>query len=205
MRKMNTIARLDKAKHRTLMTNILVDIYRDFELSTSLIFKGGTACYFIYHLDRFSTDLDFDCISGVDEEKILQKINTILAKYGEVKASHNKRNTLFSLLSYGDIDHNIKVEISKRGIRGKYARVNWHSFSVLVMTESSIFANKLVALLDRLMLANRDIYDIHFFLKNGIDIDIALLEEITGKSLKEYLLKTISFLKSLPQGYKILE
>lgn len=37
--RMDTIARLDKEKHRNIMLNILVDIYRDFDLGTSLVFK----------------------------------------------------------------------------------------------------------------------------------------------------------------------
>lgn len=202
---MDTIARLDKEKHRNIMLNILVDIYRDFDLGTSLVFKWGTACYFVYGLDRFSTDLDFDLIGEIDESLILEKINTIIWKYGTVKNVYNKRNTLFSLLSYGDIDHNIKIEISKRWIRGSYHKENWHSLSMLVMDESSIFTNKLFALTNRASLANRDIYDIYYFFRKWVDFDQDLLEQLTTKNYKEYFRDIILFLDSLPKSHRILE
>jgi predicted nucleotidyltransferase component of viral defense system len=44
------------------------------------------------------------------------------------------------------------------------------------MKKESIFTNKLVALLNRTSLANRDIYDIYFFFSNNIDFDRELLE-----------------------------
>lgn len=202
---MDTIARLDKEKHRNIMLNILVDIYRDFDLGTSFVFKWGTACYFVYGLDRFSTDLDFDLIGEIDESLILEKINTIIWKYGTVKNVYNKRNTLFSLLSYGDIDHNIKIEISKRWIRGSYHKENWHSLSMLVMDESSIFTNKLFALTNRASLANRDIYDIYYFFRKWVDFDQDLLEQLTTKNYKEYFRDIILFLDSLPKSHRILE
>lgn len=203
--KMNTIARLDKEKHRNIMLNILVDIYRDFDLWTSLVFKWGTACYFVYGLDRFSTDLDFDLIGEAQEAAILEKINKIIRKYGVVKSFYNKRYTLFSMLSYGDIDHNIKIEISKRWIRWVYHKENWHSLSMLVMDESSIFTNKLFALTNRASLANRDLYDIYYFFRKWVDFEPELLEQLTGKNHKAYFTDILTFLDKLPKSHRILE
>ena len=205
---MNTITRLDKIKHRNLIKNILISIYKDFDLWTSLVFKWWTALYFLYWLDRFSTDLDFDLIqenTKLSDEEILEKLNNILSKYWEVKRSYNKRYTIFSLLSYWEIDHNIKIEISKRWVSWDYEKVSWLSVAILAMRKESIFSNKLVALLNRTSLANRDIYDIYFFFDNNIDFDIKLLEKRVWKDYLEYFKDIIVFLKNINKNHSILE
>ena len=205
---MNTITRLDKIKHRNLIKNILISIYKDFDLWTSLVFKWWTALYFLYWLDRFSTDLDFDLIqenTKLSDEEILEKLNNILSKYWEVKRSYNKRYTIFSLLSYWEIDHNIKIEISKRWVSWDYEKVSWLSVAILAMRKESIFSNKLVALLNRTSLANRDIYDIYFFFDKGIDFDIKLLEKRVWKDYLEYFKDIIVFLKNINKNHSILE
>ena len=55
---------MDITKHKTNLTNILIDIYKDSLLSSRLGFKGGTATMLFYNLPRFSVDLDFDIIGG---------------------------------------------------------------------------------------------------------------------------------------------
>jgi predicted nucleotidyltransferase component of viral defense system len=205
---MNTIARLDKWKHRNIMKNILIDIYNDFELWTSLVFKWWTASYFFYDLDRFSTDLDFDLIlenNNLWENIFLEKINNILKKYWLVKRSFNKKNTIFSLLSYWNIDHNIKIEISKRWVSGNFWKQNWFWSTILIMTEESIFSNKLYTLLNRTSLANRDIYDIYFFFNKNINFDIKLLEEKTWEKYLDFFSNIIDFLKKIPENHSILE
>lgn len=96
------------------MQNILIDIYRDFTLATRLIFKGDTACYFLYGLDRFSTDLDFNITNEYESADILNRLRKILIKYGTLREERIKRYTIFCMLSYGSSEHNIKVEISTR-------------------------------------------------------------------------------------------
>ncbi len=53
---------LDIARHRTILFQILKDIYSDSEISPYLGFKGGTAAVMFYGLKRFSVDLDFDLL-----------------------------------------------------------------------------------------------------------------------------------------------
>ena len=107
---------LNKEKHQLIMGRVLQDIYSDTTIASLIGFKGGTCAYFFYELPRFSVDLDFD-LFAVDEETqkiVFEKVKFILEKYGEIKNSRIKRFTIFSLLSYGDADHNIKVEINIR-------------------------------------------------------------------------------------------
>lgn len=205
---MNTITKLDKIKHQNIMKNILISIYRDYDLWTSLVFKWWTAVYFLYWLDRFSTDLDFDLIlenTKLSDLDILEKINDILSKFWEVKRSFNKRYTIFSLLSYDNLEHNIKIEISKRWISWKYEKITWLSVPILAMTKESIFTNKLFALLNRTAIANRDIYDIYFFFNQNIDFDIDLLEQKVWKSYLEYFTDIIKFLERINKNHSILD
>ena len=51
---------LDITKHKTHLTNILIDIYKNSSLAPILGFKGGTAAMLFYKLPRFSVDLDFE-------------------------------------------------------------------------------------------------------------------------------------------------
>ena len=111
---MTKVSPFNKEKHDRIMFNILIDFARDITLSNILGFKGGTASYFFYGLDRASVDLDFDLLKEIDTALISKQITSILSKYGTVKTSQLKRNTLFFLLSYGATEHSIKIEISTR-------------------------------------------------------------------------------------------
>jgi len=110
------IARLDKQTHKVMLMSLLLDISKNEILKKSLVFKWWTALFLLYHLDRFSTDLDFDLIGDISKEAILSEVIKIASKYGNVTDSFIKRNTIFAIVSYGDIDHNIKIEISTRGV-----------------------------------------------------------------------------------------
>jgi hypothetical protein len=82
-------------------------------------------------------------------------------------------------LSYGNLDHNVKIEINRRGETGKSEFINFMGIELLTMNLDNMTANKFCALLGRNKIANRDIYDIHFILKNNLDIDKTVIEERT--------------------------
>jgi predicted nucleotidyltransferase component of viral defense system len=150
----------------------------------------------LHGLDRFSTDLDFDLMeSGLDEDDILDRVGKILSKHGEVKELIIKRYTIFGLVSYGDIDRNVKFEINRRGLTGGYHMQSLHGIDFLVMNREDLCANKFLALLGRNRLANRDIYDVHFILDRGFEINKALIEAKTGMNFSEYIGKMIAFLE----------
>ncbi|NCU42285.1 MAG: hypothetical protein EOM19_06240, partial [Candidatus Moranbacteria bacterium] len=94
---------LNREKHELIMTQILKDIFTNTEIAPLLGFKGGTAAYFFYGLPRFSVDLDFDLLENneIFRKNIFEKIERILSKYGVIKDSQQKENTIFFLLSYG--------------------------------------------------------------------------------------------------------
>lgn len=187
---------LDKKMHEQVMGKILFAIYSNENLAQILGFKGGTACYLFYALPRFSTDLDFNLLNPKETESVYEKIKEILAEFGTAKNSFIKVNTIFSLLSYQKDSHNIKIEISRRiSPLDQYEVKNYLGLPILVMKKDCIFAHKLIAVLDRKKLANRDLFDIYFFLKNNWPINEEILIEKTGLSVKKYLKKVISFIE----------
>ena len=175
------------------MGQILKDIYTDVSIGSLLGFKGGTCAYFFYNLPRFSVDLDFDLLSVSPENQkmVFEKIVAILSKYGSVKDQYIKRFTIFALLSYGDDDHNIKIEINVRkladNIREHYELKEYLGILMVVAKKDYMFASKLAALTLRNETAMRDVYDIHYFAKNNWDINAEIIKERTGKTVKEYL------------------
>jgi predicted nucleotidyltransferase component of viral defense system len=84
------------------MLQILKDIYTDTSIAPFLGFKGGTAVYLFYKLERFSVDLDFDLLDQTKKDAVFDKITAILKNYGQLKDARQKRYSLFFLLSYRD-------------------------------------------------------------------------------------------------------
>ena len=159
---------LDKNKHEIIFKNILKDIYGDRLLAPILGFKGGTACYLFYDLPRFSTDLDFNLLNLEIIDEVFNKIKNILGKYGEIVKADKKRNTLFFLVRYQKDRQAVKVEISLRSNNDNYEIKNLLGISVLTMIKEDIFAHKLVAIMERQATANRDLFDINYFLNKNV-------------------------------------
>jgi len=184
---------LNKEKHQLIMGQILRDIYTDISISSLIGLKGGTCAYFFYGLPRFSVDLDFDLFSTdiATQKLVFEKIEKVLKKYGEIKDNHIKRNTIFFLLSYGDADHNIKVEINIRtlmpNIKNHYEVKKYLGISMLIGKKDFLFASKLAALTLRSETAMRDIYDIWYFAKNNWDINAEAIKARTNKIIKKQL------------------
>jgi predicted nucleotidyltransferase component of viral defense system len=185
-------------KHRVIMSQILKDIYTNSQLSSLLGFKGGTAALFFYNLPRYSVDLDFDLLDVSQKNKVFTQVFTILKKYGQVKKEYIKRNTLFFLLSYGEKEQNIKIEISLRNLNNRFKVLNFFGISIQVMTKADMFANKLVALCDRNKIASRDIFDLYFFFSQRWHINEKIIKHWTKKDLKLYIKDCLLILDKTP-------
>lgn len=197
---------LNKEKHQLIMGQILRDIYSDTAIAPLLGFKGGTCAYLFYDLPRFSVDLDFDLLfanGDVENTKklVFVTIGNILPKYGVIKDSYIKFNTIFFLLSYGDVDHNIKIEINtRRGIvrtEDRYSVQEYLGIVMLVAKKPYMFSSKLVALTTRTNSAMRDVYDVWYFLKNHFDALEEYIKEKTNKDLKSYLTDCILHIENI--------
>ena len=188
---------LNIPKHKNILLQILKDIYSETTISPFLGFKGGTAAYLFYDLDRFSVDLDFDLLDETKEEIVFSRIEKILKNYGQMKESRKKRFNLFFLLSYEEKAQNIRIEINRRLFGSQYELKTYLGISMLVMKEEDMFAHKLMAMYERIGKTNRDIYDIWFFLKNNWPINEKIVEQRAGMTFEELLKKCVAILEKI--------
>lgn len=192
-------------KHKTNLTNLLLDIYKDGNLGSLLGFKGGTAAMLFYDLPRFSTDLDFDLVLDLDQDSseykyLLENISDILSSRGEIKDHSYKYNTLFWLFDYGSGYTNIKVEISTRdNSYNKYQIKELYGIRVRTIEVGGMIAHKLVAIQERPVLANRDLFDAHYFLnsKYVTSIDNNVIKIRTGLSPKDFYISLLLFINTV--------
>jgi predicted nucleotidyltransferase component of viral defense system len=188
---------LDYAKHKSIMLQILKDVYSDTSIAPYLGFKGGTAALLFYGLPRYSNDLDFDLLNLKQEDEIFDKLHKICLNYGKVDPSVIKHYTLLNIISYANGAQRIKVEVNRRNFGSSFKPKTLLGISMLVMTKEDMFANKLVAMKERVGKTSRDVFDAHYFLKQGWGINIELVEARTGKPYKEVLKDCINLLEKL--------
>jgi predicted nucleotidyltransferase component of viral defense system len=191
---------LNIAKHKNVMVRILKDIFTDHAISPFLGFKGGTAAYLFYGLNRFSVDLDFDLLDETQTEQVFDRVKEILETYGKLKAADKKKFTLFFLLSYDDKEfhaQNVKVEINLRNLGSKYEIKSYLGISMKVMAKADMLANKLVAMYERIGKTNRDIFDVQYFLQNNWPVRKEIVENRTGISFAKFLKKSIAELSKV--------
>lgn len=186
---------LNRIKHQEIMNRILIDIYRNKKISSCLAFKWGTACMYFHKLPRFSTDLDFDLLDANRLIEVQSEIRKIAWKYGTIKDDILRENTIFFLLSYGVSDMNLKIEISRRIFPNEYETKNWNGLSLKIMTKPYILSHKMVALTDRTHFAQRDVFDVYYFLTHGWTWSEEIISLRTWLNSKEYIVQMIDFLE----------
>ena len=186
--------------HKNVCVKILKDIFSDPEIGPHLGFKGGTAALLFYGLTRFSVDLDFDLLDLEKADAVFQRVAVILRKYGKLKDKKDKHFTMLFQLSYDEkapLDENIKVEINKRFNDSRYVLKEYLGIPMKVMVEEDMVANKMMAMLNRMGKANRDIYDVWFFLSQGWLVNKKLIEQGMGMTYKAFLEKCIEALNKM--------
>jgi len=186
-------------KHKKALLDLLVEIYSDRVLSGSLGFKGGTAALLFYGLDRFSVDLDFDLLVPSKEKTVFDRLKTLSQKAGTLKESYKKRNTLLFIVSYGEPDQNLKLEVSLRSFGSKYSRLDFLGVPMLVMNREDMFAHKLAAMTERLGKASRDIYDVGFFLRHNWPLNLKMLEKRVKMAPRIFLNKSAADVAAFPE------
>jgi predicted nucleotidyltransferase component of viral defense system len=196
---------LDIKEHKINLTNILIDIYKDTLLGSVLGFKGGTAAALFYNLPRFSVDLDFDLIADYKEgskemKDFVNNMSNLLSKKYSIKDQSIKYNTLFWLVSYGKGLANIKIEVSTRDTSlNHYTLKSLYGVNVKVMDIGDMIAHKMIALMDRKILANRDLFDVHYFLSTSYanDINYEIIKNRTGKDPVEFYKELYEFVSNV--------
>lgn len=189
---------MQSALHKTILIRILADMYADPMLGSALGFKGGTAAYLFYGLDRFSVDLDFDLLDTAKQEYAFEKIGSILKAYGTIRQAQVKKQRMIFVLSYDKKEQraqNIKVEINFKDFGSRFELKSYMGISMLVMAEEDMFAHKLVAMIERLGKTNRDIYDVWFFSKQNWRVNKKIVEQRSGLSFSKFLQQAITSLE----------
>lgn len=189
--------KLDISTHKTILFQILKEIYSDTSIAPFLGFKGGTAALMFYGLDRFSIDLDFDLLDESQEEVVFERLKQIVQAHGNLRESNRKRFGIFYVLSYEDRAHHIKVEINRRQFGSRYEIKTYLGVSMLVMVPEDVFAHKLMAMHERIGKTSRDIYDVWFFLQHRFPINREIVEARSKMSFDELLQTCINQLEKL--------
>ena len=186
---------LDISKHRIVMIQLLLDFYKDTLIAPFIGFKGGTAAMLFYNLPRFSVDLDFDFVhnnakGSIDTALLFDRISKLLHRKYQVTDECIKFNTLFWLVRYESNLSQVKIEISTRNcVHNQYHPVLFYGVTVHIMDAQDMIVYKMIAIMTRKQLANRDLFDLHYFLQSpyATSIHYSLLESITETSPKVYL------------------
>lgn len=188
---------LNYSKHKTILLQILKDIYSDTSIAPHLGFKGGTAAMMFYGLPRNSVDLDLDLLDESKENEVFKKINEIVRNYGKVTDSSIQKSNLRNVISYDPKAQNIKVEVNRRQFGSRYEIKIYLGISMLVMTREDMFAHKLMAMIERVGKTSRDIFDVQYFIKNNWPINKEIVAKRAGVPFKQALEKAISILETM--------
>jgi predicted nucleotidyltransferase component of viral defense system len=188
---------LDYPKHKNILLKILKDLFSDTSISPYLGFKGGTAALMFYDLDRNSVDIDLDILDESKEQEIFAGIQKIAAGYGKIIDSRIKRFNLITIISYDQKSQNIKIEANRRDFGSRYELKTLLGISMLVMVKEDMFANKLMAMYERIGKTSRDVYDVYFFAKNNWPINKKLVEDRARMPFREVLAKCAELLEKM--------
>jgi Nucleotidyl transferase AbiEii toxin, Type IV TA system len=134
--------------------------------------------------------LKFDLLAIDQADGVFERVKAILQKQGTLKQAQKKRDSLFFLLSYHDKikdGQKVKIGISLQNLDARYQELEFFGMPLKVMVEADMVACKIIALHERIGKANRDIYDVWYFLDNKWPINKELLERRTGYSFNEFL------------------
>jgi predicted nucleotidyltransferase component of viral defense system len=178
---------LDVNKHKFFLVQLLKEIYADPALACSLGFKGGTALMLFHDLPRFSVDLDFNLTDAIDEEVVYIRLRTIIKEHGSIRDEASKHYGLLLVLDYESGGRNLKIEVSNRSYPDEYELRDYLGISMKVMSLECMFTHKLMAILDRSSITNRDIFDCWFCMKQRVHLRKAILDLRLKESLPEYL------------------
>lgn len=171
---------------------ILKAIYQG-QFGRELFFTGGTALRLVYQLPRFSEDLDFDASSFSNDsmKALLPGIHAVLTKEGfsceygfkEAESLFRARVKLTNALQYYGLSPlkqerlEIKIEIycPRWKLKGRSEIIQGfgEAFPILLLEESELLAEKVLALLNRKR--GRDIYDLFFMLRRKFPFDPEVL------------------------------
>jgi len=179
-------------------------LYNYFRRFDDAVFKEGTCLRYLYGTDRFSDVIDFNITVspskfGRQTEKVLKEIALVGIDNGLIKKKKFADAYTSEIWFHGPLyegsgqtRNKFRIDAGKRGgtvkrprwelIRSEYPETK-EQFLVQVMAEPELLAEKVVTLMTRKK--GRDLYDVWFLLKKGVEIDKKLIGRKTGSKLKK--------------------
>ena len=193
------------ALHRSWLLRTLAELYDDAYLSQKLLFKGGTCAALRGQLDRFSVDLDFDCDAKDGEITVVRKkMEAVFEKLGlEIKDSSKNVPQYFLRYPAKEGDRNtLKIDVTMPPVKANaYEKVRIDEIDRIVtcQTVETMFANKLVAMIERFekneSIAGRDLYDIHHFFLQGFRYNKEVIVERRNSDVKSFFEQLMEFIE----------
>ena len=188
---------LDFPKHKNILLQILKEVFADTSISSFLGFKGRTAAYMFYDLNRHSVDLDFDLLDVNKEREVFEKIQKIAMDHGKIIYSRINRFNMVTIISHDVKSQNIKIEVNLRDFGSRYELKTLLGIPMLVMNREDMFANNLIAMSERVGKTSRDVYDVYFFTKNDWPINKSLVEKRARLPFHNVVEKCVKLLKEM--------
>ena len=194
--------------HKAWMYRLLTGISDDSTLTNLLYFKGGTCAAMRELLNRFSVDLDFDYVGSPDNLTTVNiHLEIIFKKLGLIIKNQSSRVPQY-ILKYPNRRPNerstLKIDVfTPPPAANKYEKVRFDEIDRILTCQTipTMFANKLVALIDRYEksggIAGRDLYDINYFFHQNYRYDVDVIKErrqIT--SIKQYFEEIVDFVQT---------
>ena len=190
--------------HKSYLHRLLMEIVDQPLAAQALAFKGGSCAAMLGYLDRFSVDLDFDELKGIDEVELRKIFHQIFERLG-FRVMLEFDNVLFFQLCYPSNPgkrSTLKVSASNIRVEANQYKVQYFpEIDRLINSQTieTMFANKLVAVMDRYAqhqtIAGRDIYDIHHFFVHGFSFRGDVIRERTGLEPGKYLAELAAFIE----------
>jgi len=190
--------------HKSYLHRLLMEIVDQPLAAQALAFKGGSCAAMLGYLDRFSVDLDFDELKGIDEVELRKIFHQIFERLG-FRVMLEFDNVLFFQLRYPSSPgkrSTLKVSASNIRVEANQYKVQYFpEIDRLINSQTieTMFANKLVAVMDRYAqhqtIAGRDIYDIHHFFVHGFYFRGDVIRERTGLEPGKYLAELRAFIQ----------
>lgn len=195
------------AIHKAWLYRLLSHLADNAELMQVLYFKGGTCASMLGYLDRFSVDLDFDAkkLSFSEMQVVRNKLETVILNLGLEVKQQSKAGIQY-ICKYeaaGRSRNTIKLEVNFPAPESNlYTSAYFPDIdrSLPIQTKETMFANKLVAVLDRWekhqSIAGRDVYDIHHFFLQGYRYHAPVIQERWKKDVKIFFEELIGFIQT---------
>lgn len=172
------LPRPEDAIHKAWLYRVLTGFCDNPLISNSLYFKGGTCAGMRGLLDRFSIDLDFDYVAEDKKLPAVRKGMEEVFKYLGLEIKDKSQVVPQFFLKYNPRKENerntIKIDVTMPPPESNIyepVRLNDIDRILYCQTIETMFANKLVALIDRFektaSIAGRDLYDIHYYFISG--------------------------------------